>query len=285
MATRKTTYDVDSLENRDPAFVRKIVQRLRPVFWPYFRPDIEGLEHIPKGPVIFVGNHNGAMLMPDLIVVGIALYEHRGIEGLPYGLAHRLGIRLPLLHSTLSRLGGVRGTRENGLRLLAAQKSLLIYPGGELDSMRAFRDRHRVMLGHRRGYVRLAMQTGAPIVPVVVDGAHETLIILRSGRRLAKKLRLDELLELKVWPVSLSFPWGLWVGVPPPHLPLPTKMHVRFLEPIRVTQSGPDDADQEVTVEQAHARVHLAMESALEEMSRQRRRARRLRRTKKRNVS
>lgn len=285
MMKKKRSFDVDSLENRDPVFVRKVVEGLKPALWTYFRPEIKGLEHIPEGPVIFVGNHNGAMLMPDVLVVGIALYEHRGIEGLPYGLAHRLGIRLPILHATLSRLGGVRGTLDNGRRLLEAQKSVLIYPGGELDSMRAFRDRHRVVLGRRRGYVRLAMLTGAPIVPVVVDGAHETLVVLRSGRRIAETLGIDRRFELKVWPISLSLPWGLWIGVPPPHVPLPTKMCIRFLEPLEVTPPKADELDEKTIIEQAHARIHKTMESALEDMSRSRRRARRLLRKKARNGS
>ena len=236
---------------------------LKPVLWRYFRPQVRGLEQVPAGPALLVANHNAALLMPDLFILGIALYERFGLDGLPYGLGHRTGVSLPVLRGVFRPLGTVPGCQESGRRLLARGEKVLACPGGELDSMRPFRKRHRVIFGAHRGYIRLALRTGVPIVPVVSAGAHETLIVLDDGQWLARLLRLDRALSLKTWPLVLCLPWGLWLGVPPPHLPLRTRIRIEVLEPIRFERQGAEAADDSQWVEACHRRVHGAMEAAL----------------------
>ena len=252
-------------EKRDPAFITSLNTRLRPLLWRYFQPQITGLDRIPEGPCVFVANHNGAMLMPDMFVLGSALFEHGGISGLPYGLAHRLAMRLPGLERFLARIGAVPGTLDNGLALLRQGDRVLCYPGGELDSMRSYRDRDRVVFGNRRGYIKLALRGRVPIVPVVTAGAHETLRILDDGRWLAGLLRLQRF-DLQAWPISLGLPWGLWIGIPPPHLPLPTRMRMEVLEPIAF-EHGDDDVDFDpAMIENCHNQVHSRMEATLKKL-------------------
>lgn len=267
-----TRYDVDSLHNRDPALIDRIYRRLRPVLWRVFRPEVRGLQHVPPGAALYVGNHNAAMLMPDAFLFGAALYERHGMDAMPYGLAHELGVQLPGVHELLVRLGAVRGCEENALRIFAAGHKVWVYPGGELDSMRAWRDRERVVFDGRRGYVRLALRAGVPVVPFVAAGAHETLRILDDGRWLARWLRIDRWLGVKTWPIVLCLPWGLWIGVPPPHLPWPSRILIEVLPPIRFERSGEEAARDADYVEACHRRVHGAMQAALTRLSAERRR-------------
>lgn len=271
-------FDVDDPDCRDEELIRRLADGLRGPLGRYFRPDIRGLEHVPPGACLFVANHNGGMLMPDMFLLGLSLYDRFGIEGLPWGLTHRLALKVPGLHQTLLKLGTVRGTEHNGLRLLRAGRRVLVYPGGELDSMRAYRERRRVVFGHRRGYVRLALRAGAPVIPVVTSGAHETFIVLSNGRWLAQRLGLAKRLRLCAFPLSVSVPWGLWLGIPPPHFPLPTRIRMRVLPPIRFARTGDQAARDRPYVEACHRRIHGLMESTLaglyDEAAHQRRRKR-----------
>ncbi len=269
-----SAYDIDGLDNRDPELIHLLVRIFKPLFWGYFRPVIRGLERVPEGAGIFVGNHNGAMLMPDLFIFGIALYDRFGVDGLPHGMGHGTGIGLPLLNRLFIPIGAVRGSPHHARDLLAAGGKVLTYPGGELDSMRPFRDRARIIFGKRRGYVRTALEQKVPIIPVVSSGAHETLYILNDGQWMARFLHLDRLFQLKTWPLVLCLPWGLWFGVPPPHLPFRTRVHVEVLEPISFERHGPQAAADDDYVETCHWHVHAVMEATLKKLVAERRKRR-----------
>ena len=100
-----------------------------------------------------------------------------------------------------------------------------------------------------------------PIVPIVISGAGETLFVLSDGRRLAKLLRLPDLLRVKALPISLSIPYGLSIGVAGmlPYCPLPAKMRAAVLDPIR-----PAGAE---TAESLASRVQGAMSAKLTDMT------------------
>ncbi len=266
--------DIDCLERRNPEVIHRLARIFKPLFWHYFRPVIQGLERIPEGPGMFVANHNGALLMPDLFIFGMALHERFGTEGLPYGMGHETGIGFPFLHRLFLPIGAVRGSQKNAHTLLAAGNKLLVYPGGELDSMRSFRNRARIIFGKRRGYLRTALREKVPIIPVVSSGGHETLVILHEGKWLARALQLDRLLSLKTWPIVFCLPWGLWVGVPPPHFPFRTRIHIQVLEPIRFERDGPEAARDSAYVEACHRQVHTRMETTLKQLVAERRRRR-----------
>jgi len=266
--------DTDCLENRNPEVIRRLAKIFKPLFWHYFRPVIQGLERIPKGPGMFVANHNGALLMPDVFMFGIALYERFGIDGLPYGMGHQTGIGFPLLHRLFLPIGAVRGSQKNAHTLLADGHKLLVYPGGELDSMRSYWNRNRIIFGKRRGYLKIALRERIPIIPVVSSGGHETLIVLNEGKWLARALQLDRLISLETWPIVFCLPWGLWVGVPPPHFPFRTRIHIEALEPIRFERNGPEAASDTAYVEACHRQIHTKMETVLKQLVAERRRRR-----------
>jgi hypothetical protein len=106
---------------------------------------------------------------------------------------------------------------------------------------------------------------------------HPGLMVLDDGGRIARFLRLDRALRVKVCPVVLSAPWGVTVGFPPPYVPMPTRIYMEFLPAIRFDRSGPDAADDEAYVEACHQQVATAMQSALSRLSAERARDKRAR--------
>lgn len=122
--------------------------------------------------------------------------------------------------------------------------------------------------------MRLALRERVPIVPVVSAGSHSTFIVLHDGRFLARSLRLDRLLRLRVFPLTLSIPLGLTVGPLFPYIPYPTRILAEILEPIRFEPDGPEAARDEAHVKRCAAHVEASMQAALERLSRERRGAR-----------
>jgi 1-acyl-sn-glycerol-3-phosphate acyltransferase len=264
-------YDIDRLDNRDPVFVEDTIAAIEPALGAWFDPVVRGMDHIPEGAALYVGNHNGGLLSADTFIFGAAAFRARGIDAVPYGLGHEVAISVPGIHQVLVPLGAVRASHDNARLLLAEGAKVLVYPGGDLDAMRPYAKRDRIVFGKRRGYIRLALRARVPIVPVVAAGAHETFFVLTDGRRLARALGLHRVLRLDVWPITLSVPWGLVVGITPPYFPMPTKIFIEVMEPIRFDREGDEAADDAAYVEECHARVHAAMEQTLERLATERR--------------
>lgn len=268
-------FDPDSLENRDPAAMAALFDRLDPILERFFAPRVTGLGRIPEGPALYVANHNAGLLMPDVFIVGSAIFHERGIEDMPYGLAHDLALRPAALNRLLCPIGAVRARPGTADRIFERGSKALVYPGGDLEVMRPFAQRDRIVFGQRRGYIKLALRAGVPISPVVTAGAHSAFMVLDDGGRVAKALGLPRWARVNVLPTVLSFPWGLTVGFPPPYVPMPTRIYTEFLAPIRFAWTGPAAAEDEKWVEECHQRVVGAMQDAMTRLSRERREDRR----------
>jgi 1-acyl-sn-glycerol-3-phosphate acyltransferase len=230
------------LDERDPDYIRDTLPRLWMAASLYFRADVRGLRNIPEeGPVLLVGNHSGGNLTPDTLVFTLAFSTYFGVERRFHQLAHNLVLSMPGL-GWLRKYGTVAATPRNAERALDTGAALLVYPGGDYEVHRPSWESARVDFGGRKGFIRLAKQKGVPLVPVVSVGGQETALFLTRGERLAKLLRLDRMLRLKVLPISISLPWVINVGDMLGHIPLPAKITVEVLCPIDVSELDVDDA-------------------------------------------
>ncbi|MDP9341889.1 MAG: acyltransferase family protein [Actinomycetota bacterium] len=249
------------LAARDPEFIR----RQLPLMWLlstfYFRAEVRGLQRIPQdGPVLFVGNHSGGNVSPDSMVFMLAFNTYFGMERPIYALAHSLVTTFPLVGRVGKKWGIVTAGPQAGEAILAAGADVLVYPGGDQETHRAWTRNEEVRFGGRRGFLRLALHAGVPIVPVVSLGGQDTFLPLTSGRRVARALRLDRLARLKVLPISLAVPWGLNVGDMLGHLPLPAKIRIEVLPPIDVVKRfGRRGADSEEAYEYVTSRMQEAL--------------------------
>ena len=144
---------------------------------------------------------------------------------------------------------------------------MLVYPGGDREVHRPSWQSGRVDFGGRKGYVRLALDEDVPIVPVVAIGGQETALFLSQGEWLARLLMLDRLFRLKVLPISIAAPWGLNVGDMLGHIPLPSKIVVEVLPPIRLREEFGEHPD----VDEIHAHVTRLMQETLDALAAERR--------------
>ena len=234
------------LDERDADFIR---ERL-PLLWLFasiwYRGEVRGLGNIPdSGPVLLVGNQSGGNLTPDTLVFTLAFNTYFGVERAFFQLAHNLVLSMPGL-GQLRKFGTVAASPENARKALRSGAALLVYPGGDYEVHRPSWEGHRVDFGNRKGFIRLALDQGVPIVPVVSIGGQETALFLSRGEGLARLLRLDKMFRLKVLPISLALPWGLNVGDMLGHIPAPAKITIETLPPIDLeAEFGPDpDVDE-----------------------------------------
>ncbi len=254
------------LDERDAAYVAKLIPLLRLAMKGYFRSEVDGIEHVPaEGGALVVSNHSGGMLAMDVPIFAVAFVDHFGPERPFYCLAHDIlftGQAGPVMR----RCGFVTATRENADAILQSGAVTIVFPGGDYDIARPWNKRNVVDFDGRTGYVRTALDAGVPIVPTVSIGGQEAQLHLSRGAWLARLLKLDERFRFPYVPISLGFPFGLTPGLPP-NLPLPTKISTRVLEPIDVeAEFGPDPDIAEVDAE-----VRSRMQDALDDLARRRR--------------
>ena len=253
------------LDERDPDYIRETLPGLWLLASFYFRADVRGLENIPaEGPVLLVGNHSGGNMTPDTLVLTLAFNTYFGVERRFFQLAHNLVVSMPWLAS-LRKYGTVAASPENAKKALDSGAALLVYPGGDYEVHRPSWESARVNFGGRKGYLRLALEKDVPIVPIVSLGGQETALFLSRGEWLAKLLRLDRLLRLKVLPISIAAPWGLNVGDMLGHMPLPAKIQVRALEPINLREQFGPDPDLDEANEYVLATMQATLDSLAEE--------------------
>jgi 1-acyl-sn-glycerol-3-phosphate acyltransferase len=198
----------------------------------YFRPVIEGIEHVPAGRVLIVPNHSGQLPF-DGLVIAVACLLQAQPPRIVRPMAERWFPTLPFLNIALNRSGVVTGDPLTCRNLLEAENAILVFPEGARGSGKVWSHRYR-LVDFGRGFMRLALQTNAPIVPVSVVGAEESVISLTDIKPLAR------LLHTPYFPIS---PWLPLLG-PLAYVPLPTRFYVTFGEPMRF--EGPFDDEDEV---------------------------------------
>lgn len=254
------------LDQRDTDYIRETLPGLWMLASLYFRADVRGLHHIQrKGPVLLVGNHSGGMLAPDLFVFVLAFSTFFGVERRFYQLAHN-GVVASPAGRIVRKYGTVAADPGNAELALKSGAAVLVYPGGDYEVFRPSWESGTVDFGGRKGFIRLALEMGVPIQPVVSIGSQETALFLSRGERLAKAAGLDKLLRLKTAPIMFGLPFGLMPGVFG-HLPLPAKITIQVLPKIDLKERYGEDPD----VDQIYDDVIARMQDVLESLSDERR--------------
>jgi 1-acyl-sn-glycerol-3-phosphate acyltransferase len=235
----------------------------------WFRMEIEGWEHLPDPPALLIGVHSGAPLVWDAWTVGVQWWRHFGRSRPLHGTAHDLLMALPVLGSYFRRMGVLPAHSDSITAALRAGRDVALWPGGERDSLRPWLKRDEATLAGRKGYIRLAIRAGAPIVPIATVGGPDAMPVLASGSRVAKALRLDRLARLKTFPIALQLPWGISPAVLP-EVPFPTKIRTAFQEPIELSDD-PADAEDERYVDDMHGAVCARIQEGMDTLARRRR--------------
>jgi 1-acyl-sn-glycerol-3-phosphate acyltransferase len=234
LARRATgAYDIDAF-GFDPELTEKVLAPIvRPLHRHYFRVDWLGLENVPStGPALLVSNHAGTVPLDALIMKFGLLDEHPAHRHVRL-LAADLAFRMPFVSTLARKMGNTLACHEDSLRLLQAGQLVGVYPEGYKGVGKGYRERYKLQRFGRGGFVEVALQTGAPIVPVAIVGSEETYPMIYNAKGLAR------LGGFPYFPITPLFPWLGPLGV----VPLPSKWIIEFGEPIPTDTYGPDAWD------------------------------------------
>ncbi|MCF2528437.1 lysophospholipid acyltransferase family protein [Yinghuangia soli] len=231
-------YEVDEFGFDQELTDALIMSILRPVYDKYFRVEVKGLENIPdKGGALIVANHSGTLPL-DALMTQVAVHDHH-----PEGrnlrlLGADLVFQLPLVGQLARKSGHTLAHPADAERLLSQGELVGVWPEGYKGLGKPFKDRYKLQRFGRGGFVSSALRTGVPIVPCAIVGAEEIYPMIGNFRTLAR------LLGLPYFPVTPTFPLLGPVGL----LPLPTRWHIEFGEPIRTDAYPVQTADDPMVV-------------------------------------
>ncbi len=133
-----------------------------------------------------------------------------------------------------ARTGALVGTPRNCAAMLRAGECVMVFPEGVRGINKPFSERYQLQR-FGLGFMRLALETRTPIVPVGIVGSEEQ----QPG--IANLPRVARLFNMPSFPITLGFPWLGPLGI----LPLPVKYHLLFGEPLYF-EGEPDDDDAEI---------------------------------------
>jgi 1-acyl-sn-glycerol-3-phosphate acyltransferase len=252
MVNYSLEYQADTLKRRlrgeyetdewgfDPEVLQAVTPFLNFMYGTYWRVESSGMENIPdEGRALLVCNHSGQIPW-DGAMVGTAVYNEHPMQRLVRTLYATWFPTLPFFSALFTKLGQVLATEENGIRLLERDELVAVYPEGYKGVGKLFKDRYQLARFGRGGFVRMALKTGAPMIPVSVVGAEETYISLAKSDFIAR------LIGFPYFPISPTFPWFGLLGF----VPMPTKWFIDFGEPIATDSYGPGAANNMMLVSQ-----------------------------------
>ena len=236
----------------------------------YFRLEVDGWENVPDRTCLVVGVHSGGALTMDAWTLVNAWHNHFEGGRTLHGTAHDVLMAAPGLGDYFRAVGVIAANRTSVGAALEQGEDVVVWPGGEVDSMRSWRKRDVATLGGRKGFVKQAIRSGVPIVPVATVGGHDTVFVLSEGKWLAnavdKVTGLKSTLRGANLPIIAGFPFPLAVEILPAHVPLPAKIRTELLEPIEV-DDDPERVDDEAYVQKIYDQVEAQIQAGMDRLA------------------
>lgn len=266
------TYDGLSLNQREPKFIQSLMPFWGWLYRYYFRVETSGWQHlVPNRKTLIVGSHNGGLVAPDMFMCIYDWFRRFGTETPVYGLAHsNIWKIIPHLGRHAAKCGAIQAKPHMATAALRQNAPVLVYPGGLKDVFRPYSMRHQIYFAGHRGFIRLALQEEAPIVPMVSQGAHSTLIVLAEIYDQLKQLHEAGMpwlfgIDPEVFPIYLGLPWGVGIG-PLPNIPFPVQIRTRVGAPITFERYGVEASQDTDYVRTCYEQVKAQMQQELDEL-------------------
>jgi 1-acyl-sn-glycerol-3-phosphate acyltransferase len=220
----------------------------------YFRTQVFGLEHVVRGRALYIANHSGQLPI-DGMLIEAALMLDATPPVLARSMVEKWAQRLPFVATLFPRVGQVLGSPDNARRLLESDNALLVFPEGARGIAKPFSERYRLQ-EFGLGFMRLAIETSTPIVPVAVIGGEEQYPAVADLKGLAR------MLGMPAFPVLPQLLFGM-------ALPLPTRYRLHLGAPMRFS-GDPDEEDSEIDARVQ--KVRMTIQTMVEQGLRQRER-------------
>ncbi|HUS31564.1 MAG TPA: lysophospholipid acyltransferase family protein [Kofleriaceae bacterium] len=238
---------------RDPRATARWEWLFEFLYSKWFRVHASGLENIPeRGRALLVANHAGTLPYDSAMVMHAVRRDHPARRDVR-PLVEDTVFHLPFLGPVMNRIGGVRADPANAERLLEKDELVAVFPEGEKGMGKLWKDRYRLQRFGRGGFVKLALRTGAPIIPVAVVGAEEAAPMLGKVTWFAKNIGIPWI------PVTPTFPWIGPAGL----LPLPSKWMIEFGEPIELPH-GKEAAEDRLLVNKLADQIRTQIQTMVD---------------------
>lgn len=247
---------------RDPVRAARVEPLLDLLYRKYFRVSLRGIDNIPDtGRALVVANHSGILPYDGALLMHAVKKEHPARRELR-PLIEDLVFHFPYLGVLMNRIGGVRACQENAQRLLEEDQLVAVFPEGEKGVGKLFRERYKLQRFGRGGFIKLALRTRTPVVPVAIVGAEE------AHPMVAKVTWLARAIGLPFVPITPTFPLLGPLGL----LPLPAKWTITVGEPMDIAgEHGPEAANDRVLVAQLCETVRTRIQHMIDDAITERR--------------
>jgi len=237
--SQEKIFDLWKLEP-DQLIYRVLPKLLMEIMKKYFRLEVEGIENVPKrGAAVIVPNHSGFAGFDALILADII---HREARRIPRVLTHHFWFLTKTTAIPAQKMGFAEATFENGVSLLEKNNLIVIFPEGENGNFKPSSEMYQLQ-EFKRGFLRMAIKTRSPIIPVLIIGAEESNINL-------SKLKFTKFLRGTVIPLPLNV------------IPLPVKWKIKFLPPIYLPYR-PDQIEDFELMREIAQEIQEQMQEAL----------------------
>jgi 1-acyl-sn-glycerol-3-phosphate acyltransferase len=205
-----------------PSAARRLLLPSAVLYRYWFRVATHDIGRVPAGGVLLIANHSGQFGY-DGAMLAMAMLLDAEPPRLARGMAEHLFARTPFAGISLARIGSMSGTPENCISMLEAGECVMVFPEGARGANKPFRKRYQLQR-FGTGFMRLALETGVPIVPVGIVGAEEQQPGFANLESLGHRFGLPS------FPITISQPWFGLLGSA---FALPVKYRMYFGEPLR----------------------------------------------------
>jgi 1-acyl-sn-glycerol-3-phosphate acyltransferase len=208
----------------NPASARRLLLPGALLYRHWFRVETHDIRRVPEGGVLLIANHSGQFGYDGMMLATAMLLEAEPPR-LVRGMAEHLFVRTPWAGTSMARMGSMSGTPENCIAMLEAGECVAVFPEGARGANKPFTKRYQLQ-SFGTGFMRLALESGCPIVPVGVVGAEEQQPGFANLEGFGRRLNLPS------FPITISQPWLGPLGWA---FALPVKYHIYFGEPLHFT--------------------------------------------------
>ncbi len=236
--TRLNEYGVDPF-GAEPGFARHVLLPMALVYRHWLRVETRNIERVPTGRVLLIGNHAGNTFAYDGAMLGMAMLLEAEPPRMVRGMAEYYLPQIPYFTILMHRAGSVVGTPENCTQLLEQGECVAVFPEGQRGFVKTWDKRYQLQR-FGTGFMRLALETDTPIVPVGIVGSEE------QSPAVANLRWLGRLFGSPAFPITPTFPWLGLAGF----VPFPVKFRIHFGKPLRFEgDANEEDAQIEKKVE------------------------------------
>lgn len=220
----------------------------------WWRVEVSGIENLPgHGRALIAANHAGSIFPFDATMIGVGIMKEHPLPRWSRALVLDWAFELPFAGLFLRKIGGVPANSDNAIRLLNQDEIVMVFPEGLKGTGKPFSDRYRLARFGRGGFVQMALETGAPIIPVAVVGSEEIYPKLAESPLLAK------LTGAPFFPLTATFPWLGPLGL----IPLPSRWRIHFCPPIDVSDYGPEAVEDKALLFDISERVRETIQAGV----------------------